>query len=170
MSRSWKTGSKHMGLSLHMHSPQSQFSITRMCLYRTLGCTWHSSNPELWPFLVLVSCETSGGATPAATQHLVALQLDLFSSCHILAPFSMGVGIKKDISLLLQSPPIPDHNSDCVTHTCISTTTLCVPWGKYLQRSFWVFFFFLLLLFFHLGVPGFSHPLTIADAWELFDY
>ena len=159
-------------------APATEFAYARhsisilhhqdVCLPDT-GMQWHSSSPELWPLRILVSCETSGGTPPAATRHLVALQLDLFSSCHILAPFSTGVRIKTDISFLLQSPPSPDHNSDCVTHTCISTTILCVPWGKYLQSSFCVWFYFL-LLFFHLGVPGFSHPFTIADAWELFDY
>ena len=153
-----------------MHSPQSQFSITRMCLYWTLGRTWHSLNPELWPFLVLVSCETSGGATPAATQHLVALQLDLFSSCHILAPFSMGVGIKKEQRFPCSfSLPPALTTTQTVLPTLVFLPLHCVFLGASIYKVL-SGFFFLLLLFFHLCVPGFSHPFTIADAWELFDY
>lgn len=114
-------------------------------------------------FLVLISCETSGGAT-RQPRHLVALQLDLFYSLSYLGTFLSGGGIKTSF-LVLQSPPALT-TTWTVHHTCVSTTTLCVPWGKYLQRVL-SGFYFLLLLFFHLGILGFGHPFTIADAWEL---
>lgn len=163
-----------MELSLHMHP--TQFSIARTCIYLTLGCTWHSSSPELSPFLVLVSFKPSGDSTPAATlhsEHRLSSWIcfpAVITQFHILVSFSMGVGIKKDISTLLQSPHNPDHILHCDTHACISTTPLYVPCCKDLQSCLFVCLGVFVCLFFHLGIPGFSHPFAIADAWELFNY
>lgn len=154
MSRSWKTGSKHAGLSLHMHSTQPQFSITRTCLYQTLGCSWHSSNPERWPFLVLVSCETSGGATRAVTRHLVALQLDLFYSCHILAPFSSGGGIKTFPCSFSLPPALTTTRT--VSPTLVFLPLHCVFLGASIYKVLSGFLFFCCCCFFIWVSLGFA--------------
>lgn len=176
MSRSWKTGSKHPRLSLHMHAAQSQFSITRTCVYLTLACndTARVQNSGLSTF---ISCETSGGTTPLIWWWICwicwrsggspvgsVLQLSYLDTF-------LHRGWNKERHFLAPSvspKPWPQLRL-CYPHLYFYHYTVC-SLGQVSTKFFLGFFFFLLLLFFHLGVPGFSHPFTIADAWGLFDY